>query len=58
MFSDKNNFYELIYIDNNDIVYKSELVLYDPELYINEIKIYLKSKNINDYIIVLEELYE
>lgn len=58
LFSDKNNFYELIYIDNNDIVYKSELVLYDPELYINEIKIYLKSKNINDYIIVLEELYE
>ena len=54
----KNKFYKLIYIDNNNIIYKSEIILYDPKLYINKIKIYFNSKNINDYIIVLEELYE
>ena len=56
--SKKITFFKLIFIDNNNNIYNSELILYDPELYIKKIKLYLNSKDISDYIIMLDELYE
>ena len=53
----KQTFYRVIYIDNNKNVFESNIILYDPELYLKNINIYINSKNINDYIIITEELY-
>lgn len=52
----KTTFYKLIIIDNQ--VYESNIILYDPELYIKDIDIYINKSKINDYIIVLTKLYD
>lgn len=49
-------FYKLIIIDNQ--VYESNIILYDPELYIKDVDVYINKNKINDYIIVLTKLYD
>ena len=50
-------FYKIECITDNNIKYESEIILYDPELYIDNITIYLNTNNIDDYIIMTNELY-
>ena len=49
--------YKIVYVDNDNISYESVILLYDPELFIDNIKIYKSSKNNNKYIIYVRELY-
>ena len=48
--------YRLIIVDN--VLYKSNLILYDPELVIKDIKLRINKSNINDYITMENILYE
>lgn len=50
------NIYRLIIEDN--IIYKSNLILFDPELLEKEIDIYINKSNLDDYIIIDTMLYE
>lgn len=53
------DFYKIIYNDISNNIYESNIILYDPESIINNIKIYLNPYNIsNEYIIMIKELYE
>lgn len=49
-------FYRLIVIDN--ITYKSNIILYDPELIIKEVNIRINKSNIDDYIMIENILYD
>ena len=49
--------YKIVYVDNDNISYESVILLYDPELFIDNIKIYKSSKDNNKYIIYVRELY-
>ncbi len=48
--------YKIIIIDN--ITYKSNIILYDPEININNIDIITRKDNIDDYITIENNLYE
>ena len=48
--------YKLVVIDN--LVYESNLVMYDPELLIDKIEIRINKNNLNDYIFNERILYE
>ncbi len=50
------NIYRLVIEDN--IIYKSNLILFDPELLEKEIVIYINKSNLDDYIIIDTMLYE
>ena len=54
----KLNFYKLIYIDLSKNVYESNLVLYDPEIYVRDINLYINPENIDEYVIMLKDIYE
>lgn len=49
-------FYRLIVNDN--IIYKSNIILYDPELIIKDIDIKINKSNIDDYIMIENILYD
>lgn len=49
-------FYRIIVVDN--IIYKSNIILYDPELIMKEINIRINKSNIDDYIMIENILYE
>jgi len=54
----KLNFYKLIYVDLSKNVYESNLVLYDPEIYVRDINLYINPENIDEYVIMLKDIYE
>lgn len=53
----KNKFYKIMYIDLNENIYSSNLILYDPENILNNIKVYINPNN-EEYIMIIKELYE
>lgn len=53
----KTKFYKIICVTENNIKYESNIILYDPELYIDKVKVYININNIDDYIIITNELY-
>ena len=50
------NLYKIIIKDN--IIYESNIILYDPEIQIKEMNIKINKANIDDYIIIEEYLYD
>ena len=50
--------YKLIYIDNNKNIFESNIILYDPELYKDNIDIYINPGEIKDNIIIVSDLYD
>ncbi len=54
----EETFYKLVYIDNNKNVYKSNIILYDPDLFISDITMYINAKDMEDYVIVTKDLYQ
>lgn len=57
IFCRKQMFHKIVYIDNNKTIYESSLILYDPEMHMREIKLYMNPINMDDYVIITEELY-
>ena len=52
----KIRLYKLIIVDT--IIYESNIIIYDPEYRINELKTRINKSNIEDYITLENELYE